>query len=216
VEAHKVDLKILIPAAAAVLCIEWGARAILQRVAFSPLMVLGIARVFETALFISIASLLGNQGLSTIGIHRNHWHAGLKRGLLWSLGFGFLVGVVFGILYFLGVDPFVFMKTNMPGSPVDILLFFLVGALISPIAEEIFFRGILYGFFRRWGVWIAIGASTLLFVIAHAASSGRIPFSQIIGGLLFALAYEKEKNLVVPTVIHVLGNASIFTLGIVA
>jgi membrane protease YdiL (CAAX protease family) len=179
-------------------------------------MVLGIARVFETALFISIASLLGNQGLSTIGIHRNHLHACLKRGLLWSLGFGFLVGVVFGILYFLGVDPFVFMKTNMPASPVDILLFFLVGALISPIAEEIFFRGILYGFFRRWGVWIAIGASTLLFVIAHAASSGRIPFSQIIGGLLFALAYEKEKNLVVPIVIHVLGNAAIFTLGIVA
>ncbi len=81
--------------------------------------------------------------------------------------------------------------------------------LIGPIAEEIFFRGILYGFFRRWGAPTAIVLSTLLFVLPHTSGS-IIPVTQLIGGILFAVAYEVEKNLLVPMLIHCLGNLAIF------
>ena len=37
----------------------------------------------------------------------------------------------------------------------------------------------------------------------------------MIGGILFAVAYEMEKNLLVPITIHVLGNLAIFTLALI-
>ena len=40
------------------------------------------------------------------------------------------------------------------------------------------------------------------------------PVTQIVGGVVFCLAYEKEKSLLVPIVIHMLGNAALFTLGL--
>ena len=89
----------------------------------------------------------------------------------------------------------------------------MVGGIISPVAEEIFFRGMLYGYFRRWGIWAALLLSTVVFVMAHAIFH-RVPLPQIVGGILFALAYEKEKNLMVPMTIHVLGNLAIFAIAL--
>ena len=65
-----------------------------------------------------------------------------------------------------------------------------------------------------WGMWAALLISTAAFVMAHAVFH-RVPLPQIIGGILFAVAYEKEKNLMVPISIHVLGNLAIFTLSLV-
>jgi len=42
-----------------------------------------------------------------------------------------------------------------------------------------------------------------------------IPLPQIVGGILFAAAYEKEKNLMVPITIHVLGNMAIFSISLI-
>jgi membrane protease YdiL (CAAX protease family) len=88
-----------------------------------------------------------------------------------------------------------------------------VGGIVAPIAEEVFFRGILYGFFRRWGVVVALVFSTLLFVFPHLGTHG-LPTTQIIGGILFALAYEVEDSLLAPITIHALGNMAIFTLSL--
>jgi membrane protease YdiL (CAAX protease family) len=87
---------------------------------------------------------------------------------------------------------------------------FLVGGLIAPVAEELFFRGILYGFFRQWGLLFAILSSTMIFVLAHPGAS----YVQITGGIIFAISYEKEKNLIVPITIHSLGNLSLFSLSL--
>jgi hypothetical protein len=70
----------------------------------------------------------------------------------------------------------------------------MVGAGVAPIAEEIYFRGLVFGYLRRWGPVAAILGSTLLFVAVHPDLQ-HIPFPQIVGGLLFALSYEIEKNL---------------------
>jgi membrane protease YdiL (CAAX protease family) len=105
-------------------------------------------------------------------------------------------------------------RMQLPAVSNRLVVFFLVGVLIGPIAEEIFFRGILYGFIRRWGVPTAIVLSTLLFVLPHTSGS-IIPVAQLIGGVLFAVAYESEKNLLVPMIIHCLGNLAIFTLALI-
>jgi hypothetical protein len=39
--------------------------------------------------------------------------------------------------------------------------------------------------------------------------------TQIVGGVLFAIAYEIEGNLMTPITIHSLGNLAIFTISLV-
>jgi len=105
--------------------------------------------------------------------------------------------------------------SHLPKKANEIALFFIVGGIVGPITEELFFRGILYGFFRKWGILIALVISTTVFVFAHPFFP-KIPVTQLVGGIVFALAYEIEKNLTVPIVIHVLGNMAIFTLSLVS
>jgi len=115
-------------------------------------------------------------------------------------------------MIFFKKNPLAMVQIRLPKQPFDIILFFLVGGLIAPVAEEFFFRGILYGFLRRWGAFFAILSSTLIFTVAHP----NVSIIQITGGILFAVSYEKEKNLLVPIIIHTLGNLSLFTLSLLS
>jgi hypothetical protein len=112
-----------------------------------------------------------------------------------------------------GHDPLQLIKTSLPRRQTDILIFFLVGGIVAPVAEEVFFRGILYGFFKRWGVVVAIVLSTALFVLPHLRGHG-LPITQIVGGVLFAIAYEVEGSLMTPITIHALANLTIFSISL--
>ncbi|MCA8940015.1 MAG: CPBP family intramembrane metalloprotease, partial [Planctomycetes bacterium] len=79
-----------------------------------------------------------------------------------------------------------------------------------PLMEEIFFRGLLYSHLRReFGPRIAVGASALVFALAHANA---LPLSQLIGGLFFAWAFERTGRLWAPIALHMLGNGTLFLL----
>ena len=173
---------------------------------------LGIARLFEIIL-ISGIFLVWGKGLPSIGLARSKMFSGFKKGLIWSAGFGVLALFAFLSLFLLGIDPLALIRTSLPTKQADILLFFLIGGIVAPLAEEVFFRGVLYGFFRRWGVVVALVLSTLVFILAHPTGHG-LPVTQMVGGLLFAIAYEIEGSLLVPITIHALGNISIFTLSL--
>jgi hypothetical protein len=151
---------------------------------------------------------------SSIGLAWPNFHTGFKKGLIWSVSFGAAAGIGMLIIHLAGFKISGLFRMQLPAVSNRLVIFFLVGVLVGPIAEEIFFRGILYGFFRRWGVPTAIVLSTLLFVIPHTSGS-IIPVAQLLGGVLFAVAYEIEKNLLVPMIIHCLGNLAIFTLALI-
>lgn len=214
-ETPAVDLKTTGLAVAAVLLVEWGAKAAVHHAALPPLVVLGVARFMEILAFLAIASRAAPRGLRSIGVFADTWVAGLAKGFLWVAGFGLLASLAFALLWLAGVNPLPLMKAEMPATTRNLILFFLIGALVSPVAEEIFFRGILYGFLRKWGAPAAVLLSATLFVLAHAAVS-RVPITQGVGGILFALAYERERHLLTPIVIHVCGNAAIFVLALIA
>ncbi|HUT70213.1 MAG TPA: CPBP family glutamic-type intramembrane protease [Desulfatiglandales bacterium] len=78
----------------------------------------------------------------------------------------------------------------------------------------IFFRGMLYGFFRRWGIVVALLISTATLVLTHPVFP-TIPLPLLVGGIVFAVAYEVEANFVVPITIHGPGNLAIFTLSLI-
>jgi len=176
----------------------------------SPLMLLGVFRVIEGAFIVGIA-LSQKTGLSILGLSTGGVFSGFRRGLLWSAGFGVVALLVFIPLRFMGADPLSFIKIHLPLNTRDMILFFLMGGMVSPLTEELFFRGILYGFLRRWGVGPAVMISALVFALAHGTFTGFF-LVLLTGGIMFAVVYEIEKNLAVPMTLHVLGNLALYAL----
>lgn len=122
-----------------------------------------------------------------------------------------------------GLDPLAIVRIDLPKATWRVILFFLVGGLVAPVAEELFFRGVIYGYFRnrlhpvfgKAGIAWAVVISTLLFVTAHGIRGG-LPLTQIVGGFVFCIAYERSKSLATPVIIHCLGNAALFSLSLFA
>lgn len=185
-----------------------------------PLLVTAQARILQTSLILLILGF-SPSGLSIIGLSRGLLGFGIWRGLIWSAGFGLAAAVFGSLLLLFGMSPLELIHVHLPARTWEILLFFGVGGIVAPVAEEIFFRGVLYGYLKgllngripeKSAVTAAMMVSTLLFALAHAGISG-IPVPQLVGGLVFCLAYEMEKTLAAPMVIHCLGNLALFSLG---
>lgn len=211
-ETGHIKLKTAGLSTAAILIVESTA-SLLNYPGVSPLVVTGVARSLEIILLSVICYLTESDGINALGIFPKRIISGLLRGLLWSAGFGLVVGLTAVVLMAAGLHPADLIAASLPSTQPGLLFFFVVGGIIGPVAEEMFFRGMLYGCFRRWGMWAALLLSTAVFVLAHAIFH-RIPLPQIVGGILFAIAYEREKNLLVPITIHVLGNLAIFAVAL--
>lgn len=209
-EANKIKISTVIIALLVIAAVEIIVGAVIDQNLVAPLIGLGLARLAEI-IFLLIWIKFNETNFSVIGLIPNDVGRGFKKGLIWAAVFGIAAGAVIFILYLLGIRVETLFQMQLPADSGNRVIFFLTGALVAPLAEEIFFRGILYGFFRRWGISIAIILSTLLFVLSHT-SGNTLPITQLIGGILFAVSYEVEKNLLVPITIHTLGNLAIFTL----
>lgn len=212
-ESKKIEIKIFFLSLATLVLIEIAATLSISRIKISPLVVTGVVRLIETALIIIIVLVWG-QGLPSIGLALSKMAKGLIKGLVWSACFGIITIFAFIALFLVDINLLALIYTRLPAQSGEIVLFYLVAGIIGPVAEEILFRGIIYGFFRRWGVLMALIMSSVIFVLAHSTLSG-IPVPQIVGGIVFAIAYEKEGSLIVPITIHILGNMAIFTLSLI-
>jgi len=212
-ETKKIQIKTLFLCLAAVLAVELGTRVLTAKPVYHPMLILGGARLLEI-LLIALIVVTWGKGLSSIGLARSEMVSGLKKGLIWSAGFGVITSIACVGLLAASINPLTFIRAQIPTQTSDLILFFIVGGILGPVAEELFFRGILYGFLRRWGVIVAIVFSTLIFVLCHPINSG-ILVTRLLGGILFAVAYETSGSLIVPITIHGLGNLAIFTLSLI-
>lgn len=211
-EAKTISLKTGAISIAAILIIEIGFRSAMGGRVASSLTALGLVRCLESILLLVIAFAL-EKGLESIGLSRSKILAGFMKGLIWSACFGVAAGVLFLVLTAAGINALDLLQGPGASSCQQIFIFLLVGGVIGPIAEEIFFRGIIFGLFRQWGAIAAIILSTLIFVVIHPVGTN-LPVTQLVGGIVFASAYERERNLMVPITIHCLGNLAIFSLTI--
>ncbi len=213
-EAKEIPLRTLFLCLGAVLAVELGTRVLTAKTIYQPMLILGGARLIEILLIVLIVVTWG-QGLSSVGLARSEIISGLKKGLIWSAGFGAITSIICIGLFAASINPLTFIRAQIPTQTSDLILFFIVGGLLGPVAEELFFRGILYGFLRRWGVIVALVFSTLIFVLCHPTHQG-IPVTRLLGGILFAVAYEISGSLMVPITIHCLGNLAIFTISLIS
>ena len=209
-EAKKIEVKILLSSIIIIFLVETAVRAVIPAGLPFPVAVVGVVRLVEmTLILLMIYHWSG--GLSSIGLAKDQILPGLAKGLVWSAGFGLTAAICMAVIYAVGVNPLKLLQPPMPGKTGELIVYFIVGGAAAPVAEEIFFRGIVYGFLRRWGVLPALLISTLFFVAAHSKGTA-VPLTQSAGGIVFALAYELEGRLMVPITIHALGNMAIFSL----
>jgi len=92
-----------------------------------------------------------------------------------------------------------------------VLATIVVGAVLAPIAEELIFRGYLYGVLKRYlGIFPAIFCSAAIFAAAHLNVTS-LPALFVLA-LCFSLAYEATGSLLVTMSMHGLFNLSMFLL----
>lgn len=213
-DANRIALKPFLIMVAALCLAEAVLRAAVCHLPAHPLPLIGLGRLWELSLLWLIAARWGG-GLASLGLAGATLAAGLKKGLLWSAACGAVTLLGFVLLFAAGYNPLFWIRAALPADPGELAVFFLVGGAVAPLAEEVFFRGVLYGFLRRWGVAAALFGSTLLFVAAHPPGLA-LPWPQAVGGILFAAAYEATGSLATPITIHILGNLAIFGCSLLA
>jgi hypothetical protein len=183
---------------------ELIAAYVFTKISISPILLTGIVRFSES--IIVILYIYNQNNCEMIGCKTSQILPGLYYGCVWSLCFGLIVFTIFFLCgYLFQMNLFRMVQMPMHGSVFDQSIYFIVGCIIGPFAEELVFRGVFYVFFRQWGIILACFCSTMIFVLLHTHAPV-IPLTQIIGGLIFAFSYEYSKMLATPITIHVLGN----------
>lgn len=89
---------------------------------------------------------------------------------------------------------------------LTVFIAFVSAAIISPLYEEIFYRGFLYRWLRtRIGMRGAIFLSSLIFTIVHIPTYNAMPVN-FLSGIVFAWAYERTNSIWPAVIVHGLVN----------
>jgi len=107
-----------------------------------------------------------------------------------------------------GVAAFVAARILVQALPAPSHPWAVVGATGAAVAEEAFFRRLLYGWLApTWGVGTAVAASALLFALVHLPAYGLISVPLNVGaGLLFGWQRWTAGTWTAPALTHVAAN----------
>lgn len=91
-------------------------------------------------------------------------------------------------------------------TTMNIVIAFVSAAIISPIYEEIFYRGFLYRWIRtKYGLLAGMLMSSFIFMLVHIPTFNSLPYT-FLSGLIFAWTYEKTQSIYPAMIIHGLFN----------
>jgi hypothetical protein len=162
------------------------------------------------------------------------WQFGLARlQVVRSLGWMVVALAGFALTFAALLAPFVLLgatslddgdavgyRLSSGGLPVDdssgplVVVFAALGiAVLAPICEEIFFRGVMFGSLRRWkGVWVAATITAIVFSAAHLEFSPVIFADRLIAGFVWCLVYARTGRLLPGMMAHAANNAVVIGL----
>lgn len=178
------------------------------------------AGLVVTMLVLQSALLLGAIGLVAVGLRGvTADQLGLRpaprRWYLWAVEVAALtlplVWLINAAVQALSGTPFHNPQIDViaPGgfSWLALLGMTMVTGIVAPVAEEVAFRGVLYGWLRqRFGARIGIVVSALLFSVAHGIPP-LIP-ALAVQGVILALLYERSGSLWPSIITHGTYNAA--------
>jgi len=118
-------------------------------------------------------------------------------GILAYFGFAIAYAIVFG-------PP---EQDDIAGDFGPIGIQFLLIVILAPLAEEICFRGMLFGGLRtKLPFWAAaLGAGAFFGLLHYTTGPSAVP-SLVALGVIFALVYEKTGSLWPAIIMHVVNN----------
>lgn len=163
-----------------------------------------------------IAPLAFGHGLRRgMGLRLDHWIFDSLRGVL---GFFALMPVSIGLLlameFFLRNHPealkeHVLLVALRDVAPAWKAWVFVSAVVLAPLAEEVFFRGIIQSYIRRLSrrPWWAIVVTSTIFTVLHAPQYSALP-SLMALSIVLGFAYERSGRLITPIVIHALFNGA--------
>ncbi len=141
-----------------------------------------------------------------------------------GLGTVALVGLMFGLETLfsqLGLSPADNATIEAAREQPRLFLYYVpvAVALVAP-AEELLFRGLVQGLFRRsYGVAPGIAIAAVVFGLVHypaltgAGSSGAYVLVAVLAGVVLGIVYEYTHNLLVPIAVHAAWNAVVYLVG---
>lgn len=101
-------------------------------------------------------------------------------------------------------------------TPLNFFIGFVSASIISPVYEEIFYRGFLYRFLRsRYGIAIGMSVSSFIFMIVHLPTYNVLPVT-FVSGLFFSWTYEKTGSVIPAIIIHGIFNGIALILTTIA
>ncbi|WP_142829728.1 CPBP family intramembrane glutamic endopeptidase [Planococcus soli] len=165
-----------------------------------------MAIIFTTALYIIVLKP-EKQSWKAVGLQPvplKEW----KLVAVWTIILIIVsIGLVVG-MSFIGVGT-ENSKTESLQSQMTLLNFaigFVSAVIISPIYEEIFYRGFLYRFFSsRYGVLSGMLISSLIFTVVHIPTFNTLPVN-FVSGLIFSWVYQKTGSIIPSILIHGIFN----------
>lgn len=139
---------------------------------------------------------------------RQHW----RQGVLWGIGSHLTAWVVATLCVIVaaafGRDLSGVQGNNpLEGAPIGIwwVLTAITVVVIAPLTEELFMRGMLFGWLRgRYGVRVGLLVSAVIFGAAHF-NLLLLP-GLICSGLIFGILYERTGSLAPSMVAHATHN----------
>jgi len=174
-----------------------------------------IIQFISTIILVFVFTIAGKDArLSDLGIRRARRSDYIKYGLLGGLILMLLLVILGYFVNYLQPElkPQVFEEmlrsvTNVPGF----IILFIMGTVMAPISEELFYRGMIYPVFRRHvgPLWGAILAG-IVFGLAHWDFWRTIPLA--VGGAVLCYIYEKTGSILVSTVTHGVWNGTMSIL----
>ncbi|MGE0093613.1 MAG: lysostaphin resistance A-like protein [Alphaproteobacteria bacterium] len=170
------------------------------------LMILPIASILGVIVFVV---LLGRLPWSGLGLRAAPAGAYLRALGWWLLCLPVVAAVLYATYKITGraaIEEQLDMMPDLSGDDGTITAaFILLVGILSPIAEELVFRGVLFAWLRRYvNFWIAGLASALVFALAHGIPDIILPTAIL--GLLFAWIYERTGSLWPAMLAHVAHN----------
>nr|WP_254628285.1 CPBP family intramembrane glutamic endopeptidase [Plantibacter sp. MCCC 1A11337] len=81
-----------------------------------------------------------------------------------------------------------------------------MGGVIEPFGEELLFRGVLASFLKRWGPWVMIIGSTLVFALAHGINV--VFFSAVFMSVVSTYLYWRTGSIWTSVIVHITYNSA--------
>ncbi|MEK3979776.1 type II CAAX endopeptidase family protein [Psychrobacillus sp. FSL K6-2836] len=169
-----------------------------------------------TGLFMAIIFTVGvsvialrPHNLSWRAVGFNNFQTSYWKSIVFWTGFLIVISLVIVILMELLGGTTENTKTESLQNNMgiwSIIIAFVSAAIISPVYEEIFYRGFLYRWFRvKWGVQAGILLSSFVFTLVHIPTYNALPIN-FLSGAIFSWTYEKTKSIYPGMIIHAVFN----------